>query len=85
MKMKWISELNLTQPEKAVLVAIMCFQDIDIAPTMENIGNFSVDFSKEVLRRGYTLPFLLSLSRPIQDAAATLYEKIFGYRSEANQ
>lgn len=75
--MKWISELELTRGEKAILVSILCFAETDIAPTMENIGNFAIDFSKEVLKEDWAVYAILTLDEKNQAEATNLIGKLY--------
>lgn len=48
--MTTLNDLNLTRPEKAVLVAALCQVEPDIAPTMQNVMYFQLDFIKKVMK-----------------------------------
>ena len=44
-----LDKLNLTRPEKAVMISAMCLVNIGGQPTMSNIGNYLIVDAKSVL------------------------------------
>jgi hypothetical protein len=76
--MKWIDELDLTRNERALVVAALCMVKTDITPTMENVGNFSIEFVKKALHSDCVMRIFFSLDPESLIDVASLNEKIYG-------
>lgn len=79
--MKWISDLNLTRKEKALSVALISLMDTDMAPTIGNIGNYSIYLLKRVLKDECLAGTVFFLEMQHQDVMTTLTDKINGLQS----